>query len=412
MSLKSALQTLLVTVLSIGINSYADDATKYQIELGERPFSLVEGMDDSPLKHRLELCENGSFSRTDFSIGHRGAPVHFPEHTRESYEAAATMGAGILECDVTFTSDRELVCRHSQCDLHRTTNILLTDLADKCSVPFRPYDPVTDTKATAKCCTSDITLAEFKTLQGKKDAANTRASTAEEYVSQITTPSWQADLNAERGTLLSHAESIELFKQLGTGMTPELKAASVSMPYQGNYTQQMYAQQMIDEYKAAGVDPGRVWVQSFGLEDVEYWIENEPRFGKQAVYLDSRPYRQEDFVPTLADFNDLTERGVKIVAPPMFALLELNNRGEIVASKYARLARTAGLDIITWTFERTDLTGGGASNPFYYQSIGAAIDRESDKYIALDVLARKVRVIGVFTDWPATVTYYANCFDL
>lgn len=27
----------------------------------------------------------------------------------------------------------------------------------------------------------------------------------------------------------------------------------------------------------------------------------------------------------------------------------------------------------------------------------------------LDVLAREVGVIGVFTDWPATVTHYANC---
>ena len=25
------------------------------------------------------------------------------------------MGAGILECDVTFTKDLELVCRHAQC---------------------------------------------------------------------------------------------------------------------------------------------------------------------------------------------------------------------------------------------------------------------------------------------------------
>lgn len=28
---------------------------------------------------------------------------------------------GIIECDVSFTSDRELVCRHSNCDLHYTT---------------------------------------------------------------------------------------------------------------------------------------------------------------------------------------------------------------------------------------------------------------------------------------------------
>ena len=41
--------------------------------------------------------------------------MQFPEHTLESYKAAAIQGAGIIECDVTFTMDRELICRHSQC---------------------------------------------------------------------------------------------------------------------------------------------------------------------------------------------------------------------------------------------------------------------------------------------------------
>ena len=43
------------------------------------------------------------------------------------------MGAGIVECDVTFTKDKELVCRHAQNDLHTTTNILATPLAAKCT---------------------------------------------------------------------------------------------------------------------------------------------------------------------------------------------------------------------------------------------------------------------------------------
>jgi glycerophosphoryl diester phosphodiesterase len=30
-------------------------------------------------------------------------------------------------------------------------------------------------------------------------------------------------------------------------------------------------------------------------------------------------------------------------------------------------------------------------------------------YLALDVLAREVGIRGIFSDWPATVTYYANC---
>ncbi|TNY08261.1 glycerophosphodiester phosphodiesterase family protein, partial [Escherichia coli] len=89
----------------------------------------------------------------------------FPEHTRESYEAAARMGAGIVECDVTFTKDKELVCRHAQNDLHTTTNILATPLAAKCIKPFTPA--VFDANGTlvapaaAECRTSELTLAEF-----------------------------------------------------------------------------------------------------------------------------------------------------------------------------------------------------------------------------------------------------------
>ena len=62
------------------------------------------------------------------------------EHTSASYRAAAVLGAGRLECDVTFTKDRVLVCRHAQCDLATTTNILSTPLADRCRVPLRARD--------------------------------------------------------------------------------------------------------------------------------------------------------------------------------------------------------------------------------------------------------------------------------
>jgi len=95
-------------------------------------------MDDSELKSKLQQCSEGPFYKTDFTIGHRGASMQFPEHTKESYQAAARMGAGIVECDVIFTKDRELVCRHSQCDLQNTTNILETDLAASCSEGFTP----------------------------------------------------------------------------------------------------------------------------------------------------------------------------------------------------------------------------------------------------------------------------------
>lgn len=202
---------------------------RHAVQLGPRPFFLVDDMDESPLRNTLSRCETGPFKSSKFSIGHRGAPMQFPEHTKESYVAAAKMGAGILECDVTFTKDRELVCRHSQCDLHSTTNILATPLADQCSIP-----PEFDSEgrlinaADIKCCTSDITVSEFKSLEGKMDAANKSATSIDEYMNA--TASWRTDLYSGKGTLLTHAESIELFNALGADFTPELKSPSIEMP--------------------------------------------------------------------------------------------------------------------------------------------------------------------------------------
>ena len=87
---------------------------------------------------------------------------------------------------------------------------------------------------------------------------------------------------------MTHDESIALIKSLGVKFTPELKAPEVTMPFDGDYTQEKYAQQMIDEYKAAGMPPGDVFAQSFDLADVLYWMKTEPEFGKQAVYLEER----------------------------------------------------------------------------------------------------------------------------
>ena len=333
--------------------------------------------------------------------------MQFPEHSEESYEAAARMGAGIVECDVTFTKDRQLVCRHSQCDLHTTTNILAIDeLAAKCSQPFVPADPATGTPASAMCCTSDITLAEYKSLCAKMDAANPQATTVEEYMAA--TPNFRTDLYSECGTVMTHAESIELIDSLGLKFTPELKAPSVPMPYEGQYTQQDYAQQMIDEYKAAGISPRRVFAQSFDVDDVLYWLENEPAFGRQAVYLDDRVETEYD--AAVEALPGLADQGVRIVAPPMWALVTLDDEKNIVPSQYAVTARQAGLDIITWTLERSGLLASGGG--YYYQSVAEAIDDDSDVLTLLDVLARRVGILGIFSDWPATVTYYANCKNL
>ena len=316
------------------------------VQLGPRPFFLVDDMPDGRLKRQLNACAKKTevYRTSEFSIAHRGAPLQFPEHTLEAYEAGARMGAGIMECDVAFTKDKELVCRHAQNDLHTTTNILQTPLAAKCTTPFQPavFDGAGNlvTPAKAECRTSDITLAEFKTLRGKMDGSNPRAKTVDEYVAG--TPTWRTDLYSgpTSGTLMTHAESIELFKKFGVKMTPELKTPVVQMPFDG-FTQQAYAQKMIDEYKAAGVPASKVYAQSFLKDDILYWIAHEPAFGKQAVYLDDANVPAE--LPSATDLKVYKAQGINIWAPPTWALLALDASNNIVPSQAARDARPAAL---------------------------------------------------------------------
>ncbi len=398
------LKTIVAMAAVIATLSPLATSADENVQLGPRPFFLVEDMAPSELKTALQQCASGPFYKTDFAIGHRGAALQFPEHTQQAYQAGAKMGAGIVECDVTFTKDKELVCRHSQCDLHTTTNILATPLAANCSVPpnFASATPF----ANVQCCTSDITVAEFKSLKGKMDAGNPNAKTVAEYMDA--TPNFRTDLYAGNGILMTHKESIELFKKLGVKMTPELKAPSVAMPFKG-FTQQEYAAKMLREYKQAGVAPSNVFPQSFNLEDIRYWIAHNPNFGKQAVFLEDLNV-PADIPAAIARIPTLVADGVKIVAPPTWALVTLDEHNAIVPSEYALAIKASGLKIITWTLERSGLLKDGGG--YYYQSVTDAIKTDGDTMVLLDVLAKDVGVIGVFSDWSATVTYYANCMGL
>ena len=400
------LVSLAALALAPGMALAQADAAATPVEYGPRPAYLVDRLPEGALKDKLASCMGQDATKTDFSIGHRGAPLMFPEHTVQSNVAAARMGAGILECDVTFTADHELVCRHAQNDLHTTTNILVSDLAEKCTTSFTAASG--DTPASAECRTSDITLAEFRTLTPKMDSADKTATTAEDYQGGVA--NWRTELYSDKADLMTHAESIELFKSLGAKFTPELKSPSVEMPHEG-FSQEDYAQKLVDEYVAAGIPASDVWPQSFNLEDVLYWVENTPEFGKQAVYLVqwSDGFDEQDPETWAEDFADLKAKGVNYLAPSLNMMLT-NKDGAIAASEYAMAAKEAGLTLIAWTLERSGpLASGGG---WYFQSVNDIVKDDSDYLVALDVLAQDVGVAGVFSDWPATVTYYANCMGL
>ena len=133
------------------------------------------------------------------------------------------------------------MCRHSQCDLHSTTNILTAGLVSKCGA---------DADGNTKCCTSDLTLAEFKTLWARQE-------------NDVT--------SGVNGTLITHAKSIELIKSYGLKFTPELKAYTKG---DGMMEYDALRAKVLDEYVQAGVSPQDVYVQSFVDADVDYWLAN------------------------------------------------------------------------------------------------------------------------------------------
>lgn len=380
-----------------------------RIELGPRPYYLVNNMTEGPLKDKLLSCQENNFYATPWSIGHRGGgTLMFPEETVESIMAGTRMGAAIVECDVTFTSDRELVCRHSQCDLHTTTNIVtIPELNAKCTVPFTPAQ--NGSAAIANCCTSDITLAEFKSLCGKMDASNPNATTPEEYLDG--TPSWRTDLYATCGTVLSHKEYISLVDSMQLAFTPELKIPQVRMPFEGNYTQELFAQQMIDEYKAAGIHPSRVHAQSFFHADLLYWMKAEPEFFAHAILLDQSGDTDATYELAVQKLTGYANDGIKTIAPPLYYLVTVED-GKIVPSSYATKAKELGLNIITWSLERSGPLAVEGHGGYFYTSILNATKQDGDVYQLVDVLAQQVGVKGLFSDWSATATYYANCFGL
>jgi len=394
--------------------------TTYKVELGPRPYYLVQNMTEGPLRSKLESCYNNDFEVTGFTIGHRGGgTLQFPEETAQDEQAGARMGAGILECDVSFTQDRGLVCRHSLCDLATTTDILLhPELAQKCAVPFTPANATSP--ANAVCCTSDITIAEYGTLCGKQDAFNASATTVEEF--QGTAPDWRTELYDTCGKVLTVNEYIDLVESLNNGIspprnyTPELKTpppAYVPMPFHG-YTQEMYAQDLVDIFKNRSISFDRIWPQSFLYSDLEYWLKNDHEFGKQAIYLQEFD-TPADLAAGFANLSIARAAGVNIIGPsiPMLVTVGGPNNDSIVPSDYSRAILDHGFDIIAWTFERSGpLATVKARGEYYFSSIADIVHYDGQYYDLLDVLANQIGIKAMFTDWAATVTYFANCFDL
>ncbi len=106
-ALISAIWLLAATIPAAARGHYRCRASRRS---GRGRFICVDKMKDGPLKQQLSQC-TGPFRKTDFLHRPPRRRAGIPRAHTESYVAAARMGAGVIECDVTFTKDRQLVCR-------------------------------------------------------------------------------------------------------------------------------------------------------------------------------------------------------------------------------------------------------------------------------------------------------------
>lgn len=118
-----------------------------------------------------------------------------------------------------------------------------------------------------------------------------------------------------------------------------------------------------------------------------------------------------DMPQAVANLEKYAQAGVQIIVPPLPYLVVAED-GKIVPNEYALTAKKVGLNIITWSLERSGWLGDGSGGGYYYSSIAKVTNNEGDVFKLLHVLAQDVGILGVFSDWSATVTYYANCFGL
>lgn len=237
------------------------------------------------------------------------------------------------------------------------------------------------------------------------EATTFNAVNTTQYMGRIgSTPDFRTNMYAYScAEPMSLKEQIQLVESYGLNFTAEAKTPQVPMPFQGNYTQAQFAQQIVDTFNEYKINANRVWLQSFLPDDIFYWIAHAPAFGLQAIYLDERADLTADgYDVAVASLHGLASRGVKIISPSIWQLVTADNATQkVVPSTYAKTAKEAGLEIITWSFERSgplEVGGGG----YYYSSVKNLINNDGDEYTVIDVLAQQVGVTKMFADWPVS----------
>mmetsp|Transcript_18575 Transcript_18575/g.30188 ORF Transcript_18575/g.30188 Transcript_18575/m.30188 type:complete len:581 (+) Transcript_18575:107-1849(+) len=418
------------------------------------------------------------------TYAHRGAALVAPEESLMGYKIAKESGAGFIECDASVTKDGELVCRHSTCDLHFTTDIIENhrNMLSRCSVPFQPS--VNGSDAQLMCCTYDFPLDELKKLCGIMESTmNTSATTLDQFL--LGPPGFRSNPLPSYGdptscqNLVAFREYLKYARKEGLNVIPELKDTGeprVERFLRRELETDIYAlanefsRQILDhgfepkveetDWNNVGKYGGITIMQTFDRRIASHWKRHESSADIRVEFM-WKSYRPKSVTnltcTSLSDcgtfdiLSGLAADGVDIFGPPIRLLVQ-NSSHHILekssaAEAYTNLIRSSSKRnkgreeggatasmfpaLTSWSLERSgcDVERSSSSSSsasdlyspqvqpaqigpcgYYYDSVeNAAVFSEPDVLLVLDVLFREVGIIGLFSDFPASVSTFVNC---
>ena len=300
-------------------------------------------------------------------IAHRGAPGYLPEHTLESITLAYAQGADFIEQDLVVTKDAKLIVLH---DIHleTVTNVEQVFASRK--------------RQDGRYYVLDFTLAELKTLRvhERQDAKG----------KQVFPNRYQGTANFQIATF---EEQIELIQQLNrqlnktTGLYPEIKSPAWHQAQGVDISQLVMA--VLRKYQLDDADKA-IYVQCFDFAETQR-LRNELNAKVKLIQL----IAENDWHESPTDYDVLkTPTGLKAIAkvaqgigPWIPQLVDLKTMQPTGLVKQAHIA---GLQVHPYTF-RKDALPASLNTPQ-----------------TLDLLFKKLKIDGVFTDFTDVTVDYLN----
>ena len=298
-------------------------------------------------------------------IAHRGAPGYLPEHTLESVTLAYAQGADFIEQDLVVTKDSKLIVLH---DIHLET---VTNVEQV--FPSRK-------RQDGRYYALDFTLAELKTLNvhERQDATG----------KQVFPNRYQGKSSFQIATF---EEQIELIQQLNrqfnktTGFYPEIKSPAWHKKQGVDISKLVMAvlrtHQLDDADKA-------IYVQCFDFAETQR-LRNDLSAKVKLIQL----IGENDWLESPTDYDVLkTPAGLEAIAkvaqgigPWIPQLVDLKT---MQPTGFVNQAHIAGLQVHPYTFRK--------------DALPANVNTQQ----ILNLLFEKLKVNGLFTDFPDTVVNY------